>query len=60
MFPFFLNFAGQSPLDIALQKYDLHSFQFLIDQLIQVQECFDSSHLVDNVLIQALEKEIDL
>ena len=36
VYPFFLNFAGKSPLDIALENFDLETFQFLLCQLIEV------------------------
>ena len=50
-FPIFLNFDGKSQLDLALKASDIESFKFLIVQLIQIQNGFESSHLVDSWLV---------
>ena len=59
-FPFFLDFKGKSPLDLALDNYDLQKFNLLLSQLIIVQDCFESSYLIDSILVKAMKKDLDL
>lgn len=49
-----------SPLDIAKKNMDLQVLQDLVGYLIDVQGCFESSHLVDNILVGCIEKDLDL
>ena len=59
-FPFFLDFDGKSPLDYALANYDLQTFQVLIVEMINIQDCFESSYLVDSVIVEATRRNLDL
>ena len=59
-FPFFLNFKGKSPLDLALENFDLQKFNLLLGKLITIQECFESSYIIDSVIVKAMQQNLDL
>ena len=66
-FPLFLDFEqrsdsgyGRSQLDIAIDNFDFESFKILLKGLIQLQNCYESSHLVGNWIIEAVRNELDL
>ena len=59
-FPFYFNFDKKSPLDIAIEAFDFESFNFLLYQMIHLQNGFESSHLVDSWLIHAIQLGLDI
>ena len=59
-FIFFLDFENKSPLCYALNNFDLESFKFLLQQLVEYQNTHFSSYLLDNWLLKALNLDIDL
>ena len=59
-YPLFLNFDGESPLDLAMKSFDFESFDYLLQQTIALQDGWESSHLVDSWLLKAMRLELDI
>ncbi len=55
MFPIFYNFFGVSQITIALAAHDKKSFYKLMFVLINMQDCFESSFLINSWMLQAFE-----
>jgi hypothetical protein len=51
MFPIFYNFRGETQINLAMQARDINSFYRLLDTLIKMQACIESSFLVSNWLL---------
>jgi hypothetical protein len=60
MHPIFYNFFGQSQITIALMAHDNKSFYKLLDVMISMQNCFESSFLVNSWLLGAFADGLDL
>ncbi len=60
MFPIFYNFFGVSQITITLAAHDKKSFYKLMFVLINMQDCFESSFLVNSWMIQAFEQGLDI
>jgi len=55
MFPIFYNFFGVSQISITLAAHDKKSFYKLMFVLINMQDCFESSFLINSWMLQAFE-----
>ena len=55
MFPIFYNFFGVSQIKIALAAHDNKSFYKLMFVLINMQDTFESSFLINSWMITAFE-----
>lgn len=55
MFPIYYNFFGETVITIALKAHDNQSFYKLMFTLIKMQNCFESSFLVNTWMISAFE-----
>ena len=54
MFPIFFNFFGETQITIALLAHDHKSFYQLLDVLLKMQNCIESSFLLNAWLMGAL------
>ena len=60
LFPFFLDFNEFSAMDYSLQQMKAQVFHFLVDLLIKLQEGYDSAHLVDSWIKEAVMQQLDI
>lgn len=60
MYPIYYNFFKQSQITIALMAHDNKSFYKLIEVMISMQNCMESSFLVNSWLLGAFKDGLDL
>ena len=59
-FPIFFNFDQKSPLDIAIDQFDMESFDLLLRVTVELQEGWESSHLMLSWLLKAIHLDFDI
>jgi hypothetical protein len=59
-FPLFKDFNDNSPLDQAFERKDDQIFNFLLKKLIEIQDGFESTHLVEGWIANAINEKKDI
>jgi hypothetical protein len=60
MFPIFFNFFGETQINIARSAHDNLSFYMLLEVIIKLQNCFESSFLINTWIIDAFKEGLDI
>jgi len=60
MFPIFFNFFGETQINIAMNAHDTNSFYMLLEVMIKLQDCFESSFLINNWLLDAFREGLNI
>jgi hypothetical protein len=60
MFPVYFNFFGETQINLALAAHDNTSFYLLLELILKMQACVESSFLINTWLIMAFREGLDI